>query len=508
MSRRSTVDSWWVRLRRWPAPLNRYRIPPGWRLTRWRLRLSQWRPRESWRLPAGWRLPPSVRRPGLRTRVATTVALGALLISALVATLSFQLIRSSLLAERQRTAIRTAFYDASVMRPRLVGPDTDKVEVLSLLDTGGGRRPVLYDAGVRYALTTDVGAESDIPASLRRMVRSGQSGAQRVHIVSGPAIVIGVPLSDSTEYYEIVSLREAQDTLDLVGLVLGLVAAGTTIAGAGLGWYAAGRALRPLASVADAAHGIAAGDLTARLDVGRDRDLVQLTSSFNNMVGQLQQRIERDRRFAADVSHELRSPLQTLSAAATVLNNRRDKLDPRTAVAAELVAEEVDRFQRLVSELIDITRADAELEWSTVDIGALAREQCRNRGADPEIVSVFGRTKWSADARRLEQIIGNLVENAQRHGGGAVAVRLSSRGRTSTIEVDDAGPGVLPEERELIFSPFVRGRSAASRGDAVGAGLGLAIVARLAHSHGGRVTVLDRPGGGARFRVELAGRPM
>jgi len=447
------------------------------------------------------------QRSGLRTRVAATVALGALLLSAIMATLSYQLIRNSLLAERQRTAVRTAFYDAAVVRPRLAGPATDRVQVLSLLDTGQGRRPVLYDAGVRYALTTDVGAESDIPTTLREMVHNGQAGAQRVRTATGPAIVVGIPLSDTTEYYEIVSLREAEATLDLVGLVLGLVAAGTTIAGAGLGWSAAGRALRPLKSVAAAARGIAAGDLTARLDTGTDPELTQLASSFNDMVDQLQQRIERDRRFAADVSHELRSPLQTLSAAATVLHNRRDHLDRRTAVAADLVVEEVGRFQRLVSDLIAIARADAELQWSSVDIAALAREQCRVRGADARIVTISGPSTWWADARRVEQIIGNLVENAQRHGGGAVAVRLSREGRKSVIEVDDAGPGVLPEERDLIFSPFVRGRSAASRGDTEGAGLGLAIVARLAHSHAGQVRVLDRPGGGARFRVELGTRP-
>ncbi len=227
------------------------------------------------------------------------------------------------------------------------------------------------------------------------------------------------------------------------------------------------------------------------------------------MVDQLQQRIERDRRFAADVSHELRSPLQTLANAASVLDRRRARLDQRTASAVELVVEEVDRFQHLVTDLLEITRADSELDLSDVDALALVRDQCRARGVDPAIVRIASGIDpiWRVDTRRVQQIVGNLLENAQRHGGGAVAVRLRRTRSRHVIEVDDEGPGVLPEHRQVIFQPFVRGK-AASRGDSEGAGLGLAIVARLAESHGGRATVLDRPGGGARFRVELARRPV
>jgi signal transduction histidine kinase len=320
--------------------------------------------------------------------------------------------------------------------------------------------------------------------------------------------VVGIPLSNATQYYEIVSLAGLEQDLDLMGLVLGLVAGGTTLAGAGLGWYTARRALRPLRSVTYAARGIAGGDLSARLDPSAEPDLAQLTSSFNDMVDQLAKRIERDRHFAADVSHELRSPLQTLAAAATVLQNRRAQLDERTAVAAQLVAEEVERFQRLVIDLIEITRADSELELSIVDVLALARDQCRARGIDPGIVRIARSvdSAWLADARRVERIVGNLLENAERHGGGAVAVRLRRQKGLNVIEVDDEGPGVRPEDRQTIFNPFVRGRGAGSRGDSGGTGLGLAIVARLAESHGGRARVGDRPGGGARFRVELAER--
>ncbi len=458
---------------------------------------------------------------GLGARVTVTVAVGALVLSAALATLSYQFIRTSLLDERERSANRITFYNASIVRGQL-GPAADDtgvatavdgagdpaVDALGSLSPGQGRWPLLNHNGDWKTLSPDV-AETDIPVALQQLVAGGADGAQRVRLASGPAIIFGVHISDTTQYYEIVSLLELERTLETTALVLGLVAAGVTLLGAGLGWYTGRRALKPLTTVAEAARGIAAGDLDARLDSLGEPDLEQLTSSFNNMVDQLQQRIERDRRFAADVSHELRSPLQTLAAAAAVLEKRYGQLDARSAAAAQLVVEEVDRFQHLVTDLLEITRADSELDLSDVDVLALARDQCRARGIDPAIVKVLKDTDatWLADRRRVEQILANLLDNAQRHGGGVVAVRLGQRRNRNVIVVDDDGPGILPENREVIFRPFVRGATAASRGDTDGAGLGLAIVSRLAESHGGRASVGDRPGGGARFRVALARRP-
>jgi len=449
-----------------------------------------------------------MRRLGMRTRVTATLAVGALLLSTMMAVVSYEIIRGELIQERERTAYRLSFSDANVVKAQL-GPGFDAFTALGSLGTGSGRRPVLRRNGDWHELSPERAAEQDIPAALQQMVEDGTPAMQRINTDAGPAIVFGVWLTDDTQYYEIFSLSEQQHNLDFIALVLSLTAAGVTLAGGGLGWYIGRRALRPLASVAEAARGIAAGDLDARLDSQVEPDLVRLTTSFNDMVDQLQQRIERDRRFAADVSHELRSPLQTLANAAAVLSRRREHLDQRSGDAAQLVVEEVDRFQHLVTDLLEITRADSELDLSDVDVISLAREQCRARGVDPAIVraSTGIDTIWVADARRVEQILVNLLENAQRHGGGAVAVRLRRTRVRNVIEVDDCGPGVLPEQRELIFRPFVRGVTAERRGDTDGAGLGLAIVARLAESHGGRATVRDRPGGGARFRVELARRP-
>lgn len=448
-----------------------------------------------------------MRRYTLRARVIAGFAGGALVLSTSMALISYQLIRSSLLAGRERATVRAAYLDAAVVRAGLAADHPDIVEILRSLDTGENRRVVLRRNGEWYSRTADAGVTSAVPPALQRLVEDGRAGVQVVRAEVAPAVVVGVPLSETTALYEVDSLRELDHTLRVLGLVLTLVAVATAGAGAGMGWYASRYVLRPLRSVARAAQEISAGDFTTRLDPAAEPDLAPLTTSFNHMVDQLSERMARDRRFAADVSHELRSPLQTLAAAASVLTRRREHLDERTATAADLVVLEVARFQTLVNDLVELARSDQPANRSVVDMAELAREVCRSRGVTEELVEVVDGTpvRWRVDRRRLAQVLGNLLDNAARHGGGALAVRLGRADDVCYVEVDDEGPGVSPEDREIIFDRFVRGRSARARRDDDGVGLGLALVAQHVAAHGGRVTVLDRPGGGARFRVELPG---
>ncbi len=427
-------------------------------------------------------------------------ALGALIISSAMGILSYDLTRRSLLSGRERSAVRAAYFDATVVQSGLAANSPG--EVIKQLDTGGSRRAALHRDGHWFLRGAD-DVTASIPQDLQRMVSAGQAGTQRVRTDAGPGVVIGIPLPDDTQFYVFDSLSELNNTLRVLSLVLTLVAGGTALAGAGLGAYTTRRALRPLASVADAARHITAGDLTARLDPTTEPDLENLTISFNQMVDQLNRRLDRDRRFAADVSHELRSPLQTLAAAASVLSRRRDRLDERTAQAAGLIADEVARFQNLVTDLLELSRSDQPPDLTPVPIGDLVRQVVKARGLPPEIVAADGAGMWTVDRRRFEQLVANLLDNADRHGGGAVAVRLRTDGNLRVVEVDDEGPGVAPQDRTAIFDRFVRGRPASARGDSEGTGLGLALVARHASAHGGRVFVTDRPGGGARFRVEL-----
>ncbi|MFI5910246.1 sensor histidine kinase [Dactylosporangium sp. NPDC051541] len=445
-------------------------------------------------------------RLGLRTRVIAGFAAGALTLSASMALVSYELTRSELITGRERAAVRSATFDARVVAAGLNTPNPDIFGMLKTLDTGGNRRVLVFHLGGWYGRSAEPGASSVIPTSLQGLVGATGQGIQRVRVDGSPAVIVGILLTPATALYEIDYLRELDQTLRTIGWVLVLVASVVAAAGAGLGWYATRHVLRPLRSVADAAQGITAGDLSARLEESRDPDLARLSTSFNTMVDQLSRRIEKDRRFAADVSHELRSPLQTLAASASVLDRRRDQLDERTAMAAGLVVDELARFQSLVDDLLELARGDLPAQLEPVDIAELARRALQRRTMDTAILDLgTDRLHWTVDRRRLEQVLVNLLDNAVTHGGGPVAVRITADGPDGTIDVDDDGPGVSPADREVIFDRFVRGRSSGARGNDSGTGLGLSLVAQHVAAHGGRVLVLDRPGGGARFRIELPG---
>ncbi len=445
---------------------------------------------------------------GLRARVTAAFAVGALLLSACVAFVSYELVRRTLFNERERTAVRATYFDAAVVHAGLTGRNPDVVELLRSLDTGADRYALLYRDGTWYSRSAEPLASAAVPVRLREMTARGDPGAQRIRADGRPAIVVGVPLSASAVFYEVVQLRELERTLQVLAFALAAVAIMVAGGGAAVGWYVTRHALRPMGAVAAAARGIAGGDLDTRLDPQTEPDLAELSTSFNHMADQLARRIERDRRFAADVSHELRSPLQTLAAAVSVVDRRRDRLDERSATAVTLITEEVARFQSLVSDLLELARGDRPAQREPVDIELLAARVCRSIGVSDDIVGLDPGTPtvWSVDRRRVEQALCNLAENAVRYGGGPVAVRLGCDPAGGCfVEVDDTGPGIAEEDRMTIFDRFVRGPAARARGASDGTGLGLAIVAEHAKAHGGRVTVGNRPGGGARFRIDLPG---
>ncbi|WP_341715851.1 HAMP domain-containing sensor histidine kinase [Micromonospora sp. FIMYZ51] len=448
-----------------------------------------------------------MRRLGLRARVTAAFAVGALSLSASMALVSYELTRRTLLDERERTVLRAAYYDAAVVRAGLDTDNPDVAEALRTLDTGTGRRALMLLNGKWYGRAAEPGVTAAIPARMLDLVSAGEPAVQRIRVDDHPVMLVGVPLSESASFYEIASLRELEQTFQVLALALTAVAIMVAGSGAALGWYATRHGLRPLTAVADAAERIAAGDFTTRLAPDTDPDLDRLSTSFNRMVDELAQRIDRDRRFAADVSHELRSPLQTLAAAASVLARRRESQDERTATAARLVADEIDRFQRLVNDLLDLARSDQPVHREPVELTDLARQACRDRDLPESMVHLAADTPatWQVDRRRIAQVLANLLDNAERYGAGPVAVRLLRAQDAGVIEVDDEGPGVPVEDREAIFGRFVRGRAANYRGGGDGTGLGLALVAQHAAAHGGTASVSDRPEGGARFRVTLPG---
>jgi signal transduction histidine kinase len=259
--------------------------------------------------------------------------------------------------------------------------------------------------------------------------------------------------------------------------------------------------------VAGAASRIAGGELTTRLAATHDPDLVAIVGSFNSMVDALSARIERDARFVGDVSHELRSPLTSLITSVEVMSARREELSPRSQQALALIEGELARFRRTLDDLLELARLDSAAPGEVepeVSLAALAREVLLRSGRDPDLLRADDdvRTTVRGAKGRLERAVVNLLDNADRHAGGACAVRVERRADTVVLSVDDAGPGVPRGDRERIFDRFVRGPRAA-RGSLPGAGLGLAIVAETVTQQGGAAWCSSSPAGGARFSLSL-----
>jgi signal transduction histidine kinase len=448
---------------------------------------------------------------GLRVRVTLAFAFGALILSAILASTTWALTRRNLLDQRETTALRQVYLNAKIVRDKLPVEPEQVLDLLGSLQTPTGSRPILRFQGSWFALTAEFGEQS-LPAALRRAVAQGTPVRMRYTLHGRPELAVGIPLpAAGAAYFEIVDLSELQSTLSSLGISLLGAAAVTTFAGAMLGWWASRRALRPLADVSLAAEAIAGGRLDTRLEAIDDRDLAVLARSFNDMAQALQDRIERDARFASDVSHELRSPLMTLSAAAEVLETRRDDLAERPQAALDLLVAEIGRFQQLVEDLLEISRFDAgaaRLELDEVRIAELVMQAVHASAGDEvpvELDAELAGTVVEADKRRLVRVIANLLDNAKKYGGGATSVSLRRVDDGVQIAVEDAGPGVPPDERALIFDRFARGGGAGRRGSGEGVGLGLALVAEHVRLHGGRVWVEDRLDGGegARFVVEL-----
>jgi two-component system sensor histidine kinase MtrB len=463
---------------------------------------------------------------GLRARVTVLFGLGALVLSVMMGGLAYFTARHFLVSERQTASMHQAYLNAKLIRSTLPQAElspTGIVKLLAAADSGNaGSSSVLDVGGKWYDRSISLG-ELDIPTTLRRFAQAGTPATQTFQLQGVPHIGVGVPIpSVHAVYFEVFDLSDVSNTLRLLALALfgaGLV---TTVLGVAVGRSASSRSLRPLTGVSRAATAIAGGQLDTRLPAATDDpDLAGLTSSFNLMVDQLQERIEREERFTSDVSHELRSPLTTLSTTLGVLEAHHDELTKPAQRALELLADDLRRFQRMVGDLLEISRSDAgsaDVSKEEVTAGELVKRSVEAsvrslpQGVTPPPVEVdpdVAQAWLAVDKRRFERVMANLLENAALYGGGATAVRarpgpVRSDGRaTILVSVDDCGPGLDPTERGRVFERFYRGQASGQRGAGTGTGLGLALVAEHVRLNGGTVWADEAPGGGARFTVEL-----
>lgn len=436
----------------------------------------------------------------LRGRVVLAFVLGATAVTAALGVATYLIARQYLSDQRVHGVARQAFVDAAVASDRLTSAGADPQQVLDSLDQRSGARQLLEVRGEWFASTLEV-SSTQLPPAMRTVVESGEPAYLRTVIDGAPVLVVGVPLTGiQGGVYELAPLDELAGSLRLLAQLL---TAGTLISiglGVLVGRYASSRIMRPLYAVAGTAADVASGNLASRLPETADPDLATIVGSFNSMVDALAARVQRDARFAADVSHELRSPLTTLVTSVDLLEARRAELSGSGRRALELVQHELSRFTRLLDDLLELARSDAGAEPSlaSVDLSELVCASLTASGRDTGLLELAARPQVVVDKARMERVLVNLFDNADKYGGGLTCVRVTASPVDAYVLVDDEGPGVPAPLREQIFERFAT--AGTGRRDGLGTGLGLALVRETMQRHGGAVWCTDRPNGlGARF---------
>lgn len=469
-----------------------------------------------------------VIRVGLRSRVALAFGLLSMLVSMLVAGGVFTMARSYLLTQRESASLTRALINARSVDSAIAGGEKPG-EVLTGLPVVGSSLALLRVGATWYTRGVTV-APDDLPLPLVEQTLASGGGQQRFAVHDGSYYGVGV-YTRSGIYFELFPLDDLEDLLRrAAGLLLGLAVASFVVGGA-VGRYAGGSLMRPLVHLREGASKLAAGDLSVRLPTTGDPDLDPISDSFNEMAVAVASRIDRERRFAGNVSHELRSPLTTVVGTAELLESHADRFSERDAKLVRSLASQSRRLSRVLLDLLEIASVTgpAPVQADATDIAGLTEAILRARDVPVDLLH-GDRPLIFTDARRVERILSNLVDNAVKYAGGVRQIviisdrdpqplhdgqeppeRSAERAR-AVINVDDAGPGIDPELVERLFEPFVRGEAPAPAaaaplgGDprAHGAGLGLAIAREQADAIGAVLRAGPSPYGGARFSLEVS----
>lgn len=386
---------------------------------------------------------------------------------------------------------------------------------------------VLVVPGDGPRAATAAGPVDQIPHSLRDFVKAGQVSYQYSGVstdgYSGPALLIGSPAPSrvtNLELYLVFPLTSEETTITLVrgtmatgGLVLLVLLAGIAL-------LVSRQVVVPVRSASRIAERFAEGHLSERMPVRGEDDMARLAVSFNDMAESLQRQITQleefgslQRRFTSDVSHELRTPLTTVRMAADLIYDHSEDLDPALRRSTELMVNELDRFETLLADLLEISRHDAgvaELSVEAVDLRSTVNSALSNVGHladDAKIELLVEMPDYDViaevDARRVERILRNLIANAIDHAEHKpVRIRMAADEDTVAVTVRDHGVGLRPGEEKLVFSRFWRSDPSRVRRSG-GTGLGLAISIEDARLHQGRLEAWGEPGQGACFRLTL-----
>jgi len=455
-----------------------------------------------------------VLRRSLRLRFVLIFGLGTLLLSSLLGTLTYFGVRDVLITQQQQTDLQQSYVNAALIRNTLYTAPLTLTNEVSSIQQSADSTLLLNIHGEWRTLNPQM-PFIDVSAAAMEATRHGHVSTETRTVQSDLVYVVGIPMqSVQTEIFEVWQLDGLESNLRTLLIIIGSAALFTTVLGASGGVWVSRRTLRPLVVVSDAAAKIAGGDFATRLPTTHaGSEVEQLTESFNEMVNQLVTKLERDARFASDVSHELRSPLTALAMSASILEQHREELAPAAQESLTLLSAEILVFQGLIEDLIELSRSDAGANSLTLEVLPIAeltrqavRSVMRRQGGNEPLVEVdadLEEARVLVDRRRFERIIANLMDNAQHYAGGTVAVRLSRAGTHVTLNVDDAGPGISEGEHEHVFERFYRGRAAHDRSVVRGTGLGLALVREHVKSLDGEIHATASPEGGARFQMKL-----
>jgi two-component system, OmpR family, sensor histidine kinase MtrB len=491
----------------------------------------------------------SMWRRSLQLRVIVVTFVLSLITTALLGALLLRGVSSGLVEARERSTVADATAGISVLQNVLAAADTGATTpaperlidaAVTTLSARAGD-PALYDVLMLAAPGSPAGSpergtglvsETSLPSDLRQAVRADQrlawtfttlrylDGTSRPGLVAGA--LVSVPGASQYEVYLLYPLESEVATIALVQratIVTGLLLA---LALALLTGVMTGLVVEPVRAAARSAVRLSAGHLDERVPVRGDDELAQLARSFNEMAGNLERQIHRledlsrlQQRFVSDVSHELRTPLTTIRLAAEVLHSSRADLDAAAERSSELLLGQLDRFEGLLQDLLEVSRFDAGvavLEPEPTDVSDVVRRVVEQMA--PLASSMSSEVQLEAavgiladvDPRRVERVVRNLLTNALEHGqGNPVDIRVVGDEETVAIGVRDRGVGLRPGEESLVFNRFWRADPARAR-RVGGSGLGLAISLEDARLHGGWLDAWGAPGQGTHFRLTLPRR--
>ncbi len=371
-----------------------------------------------------------------------------------------------------------------------------------------------------------------VPERLHHFVNEGQVSYQFATIDRADgstynALLIGSPTDTdlpNLQVYLVLSMESDEATLALLRGLLSAAGVVVIVLLVGIAWLATQQVTAPVRSASRIAQRLASGHLRERMAVDGEDEMARLAVSFNTMADSLSKQIHQleeygnlQRQFTSDVSHELRTPLTTVRMAADMIAADADEFDPHTRRATELMIRELDRFETLLADLLEISRHDAgmaDLSAARLDVRTCvhsAWEQTRHLAQKLDVEVRFeepAEPVWiTGDSRRIERVLRNLIANAIDHSeGNPIDVILAANGEAVAITVTDRGVGLKEGQEELVFNRFWRADPSRVRHSG-GTGLGLAIAREDAVLHGGSLDAAGNPGVGSQFRLVLPREP-